>query len=317
MTKRFMRFVIFLTKHLTFSHPYRMKQIATINKSCGEIMKVYHFTIVVLALSFVRPAFARMVDKEESFRIQSETLSIDLDVDGAQLEVKPSNDRNDCLIYMRYPSDKCDVSIRYNERRGQLDIIVDNNEWDMDESKGEHAPEITLELPYGPELSISAHIKAGELDFELGDLTIIDYRLRNWAGETTLNFSKPNRIVMRTFDVNVKVGEVKLMNLGNALFEEADINSGIGELTVDFSGKGLERSMARIDLDIGETKITVPDNIGTKLKVSKFLFLSDISYPDWFDKRGNYYYSDNYDDSKKSLYLMISTGIGELGIKVN
>ena len=256
-------------------------------------MRVRHIFLIILASSLILPAFARMVEKEENFDIRSETLSIEIDVDGAELEVKPSNDRNDCLIYMRYPSEKCDVSIRYNERRGQLDIIVDNNEWDMDESTGEHAPEIILELPYGPELSISAHIKAGELDFELGDLTIVDYQLRNWAGETTVEFSEPNRTVMRTFDVNVKVGEVKLLNLGNALFEEADINSGIGELTVDFSGKGLERSMARIDLDIGETQITVPENIGTKLKVSKFLFLSEISYPDWFDKRGNYYYSDN------------------------
>lgn len=277
-------------------------------------MRFQFFTIVIL-LFLAFQVDARMVEKEDSFRIDGDELSIELEVDGGQVQVLPSGSKRECLITMRYPREKCDVSIRYNEKRGQLDIVIDND-WDMDNDHGETSPQIILELPYGPEISLSSHIKAGELDFELGDLSIVDYELRNWAGETRVQFSEPNRIVMRTFDVNVKVGEVKLVSLGNALFEEADINSGIGELSIDFSGKGLERSMARIDLDIGETRITVPDNIGTKLKVSKF-FLSEVNYPSWFDKRGSYYYSENYDDSRKTLYLMISTGIGELDINVD
>ncbi len=274
----------------------------------------FQIMTITLLLFLAFQADARMVDKEDSFRIDGDRLSIELKVDGGKIEMRPSGSRRDCVINMTYPRDKCDVSIRYNEKRGQLDIIVDND-WDMDEDHGEKAPHVIVELPYGPEISLSVHIKAGELDFELGDLSIVDYELRNWAGETKVQFSEPNRVVMRTFDVNVKVGEVKLMSLGNAMFEEADINSGIGELSVDFTGKGLERSMARIDLDIGETRITVPENIGTKLKVSKF-FLSEVTYPNRFDKRGSYYYSENYDDTGKTLYLMISTGIGELNINV-
>lgn len=270
---------------------------------------------VVLVLAFTFRLDARMVEKEDSFKINGDALSIELEVDGGEVEVRPSGDRRDCIITMRYPREKCDVSIRYNDNRGQLDIEIDND-WDLSDEHGDNTPHIIVELPYGPEISFSSHIKAGELDFELGDLSIVDYELRNWAGETKVQFSEPNRVTMRAFDVNVKVGEVRLMNLGNAMFEEADINSGIGELTVDFSGKGLDRSMARIDLDIGETNITVPENIGTKLKVSNF-FLSDVSYANWFEKRGNYYYSENYDDSDKTLYLMISTGIGELSIHVD
>lgn len=276
----------------------------------------FHIFLAILLFVFTLQLDARMIEKEDSFTIKGEQLSIELEVDGGEVEVRPSGDKRECKINMSYPRDKCDVQIRYNENRGQLDIIVDND-WDLDSDHGEDAPHIVVELPYGPELSLAAHIKAGELDFELGDLTIAEYQLRNWAGETRVKFSEPNRMTMRTFDVNVKVGEVRLLNLGNALFEEADINSGIGELTVDFTGQGLDRSMARIDLDIGETRITVPENVGTKLKVTKFLFLSDVHYPNWFEKRGSYYYSENYDDSKKTLYLMISTGIGELGINVN
>jgi len=271
------------------------------------------FIFVLLLLPLILAA--RMVEQEETFVIKDQTLSIDLEVEGGIIEVKPSNDRRDCFVFMSYPSEKCDVRIRYNQSRSHLDISIDNEKWDFDDDE-EKAPLLLLELPFGPEISLTSHIKAGETTFNLGDLKLVDFELRHWAGETDVDFAKPNLVEMRTFDVNVKVGEVELLNLSNARFEDADINSGIGELTVDFNGKGTEQATARIDLDIGETTIILPDHIGTKLKVSKFLFLSDISYPDWFEKQGNYYYSDNYDESEQSLYLMISTGIGELKIKV-
>jgi hypothetical protein len=276
-----------------------------------------HALFIIVTITLCSMTAAETVEKEERFVIKGESLSIELDIDGGTLDVRPSQDERVCFINMTYPREKCDADIRYNDRRGQLDIVVDNEKWDMGEKDGEKAPVILLELPYNPKISLSAHIKAGETKFELGDLTIVDFELRHWAGETIVDFTEPNRTLMQTFDVNVKIGEVNLMHLGNALFEEADINSGIGELKIDFNGKGLDRSMARIDLDIGETNITLPQEIGIKMKVSKFLFLSDVNYPHWLEKRGAYYYSENYHENERSLYLMISTGIGELSIRVD
>ena len=261
-------------------------------------------------------AFSDEIDSiEDTYVIKSDALSLDIDMDGGTIQVVPSNDRRDCRVLVSYSRNKTDVDLRFNQERGQLDISIDSDNWNFDD--GEQAPKVIVELPYGPELSLQAHLKAGEADFDIGDLHLVDFQLRHWAGETKINFQQPNRMVMRTFDVNVKVGEVDLLNLGNAMFEEADINSGIGELTVDFQGEHVENAMARIDLDIGETSIILPQSMGAKLKVSKFLFLSEIDYPNWFEKRGSYYYSENYEQAAKSIYLMISTGIGELDIKID
>jgi len=270
---------------------------------------------IMLLLFISLPLCARMVEEEKVITIYQKSLSIDVEIDGGELIVLQSNNRRDCYIAISYPKEKCTVKVRYNKNRGHLDIIVDNEEWNFDDDK-EKAPQLILELPYGPEISLAAYIKAGETKFELGDLRIADFELRNWAGESLVNFAEPNRIVMQTLDVNVKVGEVELLNLGNARFEDADINSGIGELRVDFHGESLEQSNARIDLDIGETTITLPEDIAVKLKVTKFLFLSKVRHPNWFEKRGQYYYSDNYAESDKKLSLNISSGIGELNIKV-
>jgi hypothetical protein len=281
----------------------------------GHMSHKIQIAIILMVSLFSLPLFARMVEQEESFKIHQNSLSIEVEIDGGELIVLQSNDKNKCNVLMSYPREKCTVDVRYNEKRGQLEITIDNDEWNFN-SDDEKVPQVILELPHGPEISLSAYLKAGETKFELGDLKIVDFELRNWAGESSVNFAEPNRTIMSTFDVNVKVGEVDLLNLGNALFEDADINSGIGELRVDFNGEGLEQTKAHIDLDIGETTVILPSDIATKIKVSKFLFLSDVRYPDWFEKRGSYYFSENYEDSEKKLSLNISSGIGELSIKV-
>ncbi len=68
-------------------------------------------------------------------------------------------------------------------------------------------------------------------------------------------------------------------------------------------------------MDIGETILYLPDDdVGVKLSVSKFLFLSDVVVPRNLRKSGRYYYSQNYDDAKSALNLRVSPGLGELNI---
>jgi hypothetical protein len=280
----------------------------------GGFMKVYLCVSIALLLILTTGAFSKVVTQEEKFIIKSDKLSIDLAVDGGSIHVLPSKDDRECRVSMNYPKDKCSVDVRYNDKRGALDVSIDFSKWNME---GEDSPNLILEIPSGPEISLTAHIKAGETDFELGDIRLVDFELRHWAGETTVNFAEPNRTVMRSFDVNVKIGEMTIENLGNARYEDGEINGGIGELHVDFSGQSgqmVEKCVTQIDLDLGETTLILPEDIGTKLRVSKFL--SEVNYPDWFTKHGDFYYSKNYDENSKQLYLMISSGIGDLRIQL-
>ncbi|RPI01705.1 MAG: hypothetical protein EHM72_05860 [Calditrichaeota bacterium] len=271
------------------------------------------FSIVILIMFLTTISFARTKTQEETLKIEGESFSVDLAVDGGKVQVLSSNDAQECRVSLHYPEDKCSVDLRYNEKRGQLDISIDYEKWDMDEND---APNLIVELPFKPKISLSSHIKAGETQFDLGGLTITDFRMRHWAGETEIDFEEPNRTVMSTFDVNVKIGEMTIRNLGNARFEEGEIDGGIGEMTVDFRGSVMNKCVARIDLDIGETTLIIPEKVGSKLRVSHFLFLSEMDYPEWFTRRGDFYYSQNYEDSEEQLYLMISSGIGELKVKI-
>ena len=275
-------------------------------------------TLIIFLVIGASSLFARdMVTLDDNFTIRTDQLRVDINIDGAELEVKKGDSHKDVRVYMRYNALDTEGNIRFNEKRGTMDIMVDTDLWDMDNSgDGNNAPKVIVELPDRPEIEIEARIKAGEITFELGELKIADFILKNWAGETKVNFEQPNRMTMRTFDVNCKVGEISLLNLGNARFESGRINAGIGELTLGFHGDALDKCVADIDLDLGETRIILPQESGVKIRVSKFLFLNETSMPHWFVQRGDYYYSENFDDADKSLMLAISSGIGELSVQV-
>ena len=277
---------------------------------------IYIFLLAIFASSAVYSE--KYVEVDEYFKVDKNSFRLKLDIDAGKVQIEKGDKRDECRVILKYVEDKCKPDVRYNEKRNELIIEVDLDgiHWNSEEEKNNIDLQVIVELPTQAVINFDGRIKAGEVDISIGDLYIENFELGIWAGETHIEFDKPNKMEMKNFEVDAKIGETSLYNLGNANFEEGEINGGIGEMTVDFHGENPEKSMAKIDLDIGETTIIVPDDIGVKLRVSKFLFLSDVKYPNWFEKQGNYYYSDNYEDEKKSLYLTISQGIGELDIKV-
>jgi hypothetical protein len=267
---------------------------------------------------------AQAYETEKVFKIDNDKLKVNIEVDAGKVEINKNSNTNECRVFYKYDQGEIEKEIDYDKTRNLINVIfdqdfpwhVDSDEDDENHHKHDNHLKIVISLPETPQIDLQANVKAGEVDFDLGALRLRSVELRNWAGEVTIDFKEPNLVRMTSFDVNVKVGELKIHNLGNANFEVADINSGIGEMRLDFSGEKLKGATADVDLDIGETTIIVPENSGTKMRVSKFLFLSDVNYPNWFEKRGSYYYSEKFDKFGEQLNLRISTGIGELKIKV-
>ncbi|MBN2092934.1 hypothetical protein JW964_25150 [candidate division KSB1 bacterium] len=279
------------------------------------------WSVVVLSLGLLNSFMetnCQAYEAEKIFKIESAKLKVNIEVDAGEVEVRKNSNVNECRIFYKYDGEKMEKEIDYDESRNLINIVFDQEfPWHQDsDHKDDNHLKVEVLLPEAPQIDLQANIKAGEIDFELGDLRLKSVELRNWAGDVSVDFDKPNLVRMTSFEVNVKVGELKIANLGNANFEVADINSGIGEMRLDFSGAKLKDATADVDLDIGETTIIIPENSGTKMKVSKFLFLSEVNYPNWFEKRGSYYYSENFDKLGEHLNLRISTGIGELKIRV-
>jgi len=262
------------------------------------------FSNTVLAQRFETERF------ERKYEINSDkVLHVNIDIDAAVVRVSKFSQSNEVRLSIYFSEDEFKIYEDYDRKRSRLDIEFDKKGWTNNDLKAE----FVLELPPDVEIDLKARIKAGEIEIDLGGLSLVGLDLITWAGEVRVEFSEPNRTEMDYLKINTKVGETEIVRLGNARFKEAEINGGIGEMCVDFRGRMLNEAMADVDLDIGETTIYLPDDdVGVKLSISKFLFLSDVEIPRNFRKSGRYYYSRNYDDAKSALSLHVSPGLGEL-----
>ena len=281
------------------------------------LKRLFLISILLIISSVVHSRDVQVFD--ESYHIKGDRMEFRLDMDGGELRIEPNSVPDECAVYMRYNKEKVDTDVDFDPKNNNLEVRIDQRGLKLDSDDVEKGKwvEVAISLPTDPLIEFYTKIKAGDVDLELGGLKLTDFELHNWAGDINVDFDEPNPVKMEYFEVNVKAGDVELRHLGNLNFAEADINGGIGELTLDFRGQELQKALARIDLDIGETRVIVPYDLGVKLKVTKFLFLTNVDLPDQFKRHRRFYYSENYDEADRVIYLRVSPGIGEFQLDVD
>jgi len=252
---------------------------------------------------------------DNTFKVRTDSdFHLRLEVDAGEVRVSRGQSEDQLAVHLVYTKKQFRHAFRFNEQDNRLEIRFDKDGW-LDHDVDHMTAELEIELPRDATIRADCRIKAGEVKMQLGGLRVADFALSVTAGEVNVDFDQPNRVEMQSLELNTRIGESNFRRLGNARFRDADINGGIGEMTIDFSGAMLASAMVEVDLDIGETVIILPHDTGAKLAVSKFLFLSQIEMPFDFRKDGRYYYTDNYGKAGQDFELRISSGIGELRIE--
>ncbi len=270
-------------------------------------------TIVLLCMGSALPAQSDIVRKRHNYEFSpDDRLVFELEIDAAEVKIEPNPHEDELSVFLKFTDESFDYRIDYDQQDSRISLIFDKERW-MEEHDGRLRAEIEVLLPAFVRLDFDCRIKAGDVDMQLGGLSLTRFALKTWAGDVRISFDEPNRISMRSLVLNTKVGETRLRKLGNARFHHAEINNGIGQLEIDFSGLQNDAT-ADIDLDIGATDIFIPEDVGVKLSVHKFLFLSQVDIPSSLRKRGKYYVSDNYRQDDKSVILKVKPGIGDLRI---
>lgn len=259
---------------------------------------------------------SRELEKVQSnFKVRTDRdFHFRLEVDAGEVRVSRGSSEDQLTVHLVYTKKQFRHALRFNEQENRLEVRFDKDGWFSHDGDGMTA-ELEIELPRDATMRADCRIKAGEVEMQLGGLRLADFMMQVMAGEVNVDFDEPNRMEMAKLELNTRIGESNFRRLGNARFHDADINGGIGEMTIDFSGAVLPAARAEVDLDIGETVIVLPQATGAKLAVSKFLFLSHIEMPFDFRKDGRYYYNDNYGKAGQDFELRVNSGIGELRIE--
>ncbi len=266
---------------------------------------------------------AELFEKEEINQTfepdQSQVLSVFLNVDIGELDIRPAEDGQVGTIDISHEKEAYWTDIDFDKRKNQLKIKVDNDNWfnfNTNDHHDNYVPEITLTLPLNVKMNLDVRIKAGEINMQLGGLSIKNLNVSSWAGETWIDFDTLNMIEMEMMRIAPRIGECRLQHLGNSRFRRAKIDGGIGELSVDFSGGLLSESRAKVDLDIGEASIDLSEEVGAQVYIGGMSFLSSKNFDRGFKRQGRIYATENFENATQKFYLKISPGLGELNVNL-
>ncbi|MCF7803743.1 MAG: hypothetical protein K9N46_00390 [Candidatus Marinimicrobia bacterium] len=252
---------------------------------------------------------------EKEYSVQGAKLSVDIRIDACEINVAKSDNPRGLYVKIEYDPGVATPEITYDSNEGEFRLEMEYPF--MAPSNEGHAPIVYVELPSKPVIDFESHVKAGEMEYHLGDLTLRNCKIKSYAGELTVDFALPNKTEMERLSISTSVGESELKNLGNAQFKKARINNGIGELTVDFAGLQSTKGTASIDNNLGAVTVSIPRNVPTRMRVKKAGFLTDYQCSGWFTERHGVYYSRNYTKSGEHLDLLVSSGIGEMDINTH
>jgi len=272
------------------------------------------FCVSVLSISVYSQ---ELKEKEDTFTVPSgKVLEANIRGDAGELYVRVNREDNEGLVRAFYEADKYDYDFFFDAEYNELYVSLDKDHLFRDVDIDENKAEIEVYLPKKATTNLDVEFKAGLIELNLTDIPLQNFELNSWAGETVVNFARPNPIRMDYIKVDVNIGEVRVEELGNANFENGFIDGGIGSLNVDLEGEYAPGEYhLRIDLDIGEADISLPRDVGVRMSVSKTPLIGHLTMNRDMRKRGKYYFSRNYEEAEAKLFLSVELGIGECIIR--
>jgi len=199
-----------------------------------------------------------------------------------------TNKLSEC--FYGYNKDFLEPEMTYNEinKVGYLAINSKNAEKGIDIDDISKSNKWNISLNKNIENALTIKLKAGKanIDLEGCNLSSFDYKMS--AGESHVNLR------------NTSVPQLKF-------------NLRAGESEIDLSGDLNNDMIAEVKGGIGSITVKVPCNTGVLITVSGIL--GNVNIP-FFNKNGKTYTNDLYGKTKNTLFLDISSSIGQITVKM-
>ncbi len=216
---------------------------------------------------------------------------------------------------------------------------------DLEYDKASYRPEVqyqtagdegqfTFKLESTHKIGIRAERQTNRLRLNLNDSVPVKLRINTGVGDARLSLTgmkierldleagvggskisayEPNPITCEFIKIKNGVGSMDAVGLGNLNFRELEFEGGVGGANLDFTGQWKQDADIRIQVGVGGVNARMPREVGVRVEAEKH-FLSGL-HLDGFNKRDDYYYSDNYDKAKTRITLRVATGVG--GFKIS
>ena len=265
-----------------------------------------------MALALAGPAGAQDWRTVTSFRQRAEESRMDVHVryGAGKLMIGPSAGGSELYrVGLRYDSDLFDPITEYTT--GRLEVGVKGNGHSI-RLRNADAGELDLRLSPDVPLELDLEFGAVEADFDLGGLRIARVEIETGASETDVRFSTPNPVDCERLGISMGAAALEVEGLGNANCGAIEVEGGMGDITLDFSGEWRRSMEADISMALGSLTLVVPSDVGVRIDRETFLTGFDGAR---FGKRDGVLYSDNWESARHRLSIDMSGAFGSINVR--
>lgn len=245
---------------------------------------------------------------------RSRPLLVKVRGDGAEVEIAAVERGRVGRARYRYDEEFFSGTMEWDPEQNRFETVLDMEGIDFDTDDEDQESKLDIMLPGGVPIDLDFSLKVGVVNLDGDGLEFSGLELSLWAGELQADFPTPSRKVIRRANVDVKMGETRLEGLGNLAIEMLDVNGFAGVCILDLTGAVKMRRQVRVDMEMGEITVIVPEGVTVEARISKLGFLADVDLPRGWDRDGRYAYSPGAHRGEADIRLDIRGGIGQITI---
>jgi hypothetical protein len=234
------------------------------------------------------------------------SLRVDLEYGAGRLNIAPGDAGSLYKATLRYDADHFKPVTQYAD--GRLKVGIEGGHvrgrmrsGRLDLTLGTRVP-LDLDLQFG----------AAQADVELGGLKIRGAHIATGASETHVNVATANPESCGALKLEVGAASFEAAGLGNLNCERVDVDGGVGDVSLDFNGAWRVNSEVTVDMGLGSLTVRVPRGLGVQVHKTGFLASFDSQ---GLVKRGNTYYSENWDQASNRVTFNIDAAFGSIRIE--
>jgi len=266
-------------------------------------------SLTLLALLFA-PRFAAAQDwrtMSQSRGISGEQqLDVEIEYAAGQLTLAPAPRGTLYRANMRYDATAFTPRMTFAGNRFRVGVDGGN-------VRGRNLKSGTLDLRLSPDVPVDLDLEFGaaEANIELGGLRIRNAHIATGASSTTLTVSAPNLDTCRQLTIQVGAAKFEANRLGNLNAQRLEVEGGVGEIILDFTGTWRTNMNATVEMGLGSLTLRVPRSLGLRVHKEGLLASFDSQ---GLVKRGNTYYSENWEKASRTLSLDLQAALGTIKV---
>ena len=234
-----------------------------------------------------------------------------VDYAAGRFSLRPTTEPVLFSVQLKYDEERMRPIREYDSLTHRLMLGVEGDAARWKSIRGGEQSEMRLGLSTMVPLDLELCLGATEARVDAGGLSLNRLRVETGAADAVLDFSAPNKSRLRRLDVQLGAAGFVITNLGNANVDYIRVEGGVGSVDLDFGGAITDDVTVDANVALGKFSLHLPSDVGVRVEVKRLL--ASFEHPGLY-RRGNAYYSSNWDDAKIRMRVRAETVFGAIEI---